>query len=231
MSPCSDPKCGGVCQDPTADRQAREEILRTCRMLHDKGYLAANDGNVSVRLCKRRVLVTPTGVAKAFLEPDDLIVVDMEGQQLSGAGTPSGELAMHLHALSVRPDAKAVVHAHPPICIALTLHRHLRLNDVLPEVILSLGRIEVVPYARPLTEALARAAAEALQGADGVLLARHGTVTVGRSLAHAYAATERLEHAAHVLWVAYTLGRPTALPDHEARRLHDMYAIARGHPD
>jgi L-fuculose-phosphate aldolase len=223
--------CGSGCASPEVERTARAEIVHFCKLLHDKNYLAANDGNVSFRLCSHRVLITPTGVPKAFMRPEDLLVVDVRGNSVSGTGKPSGELAMHLAALRARPDAAAVVHAHPPTCIALTLIRHLRLNDVLPEVILSVGRLEIVPYARPLTEALAEAVASSLKSAEAVILERHGTVTLGRAVSEAYARTERLEHAAHVLWLAHAIGRPVPLPDHEARRLLDLYASSRAQTD
>jgi len=220
-------QCPQTCRSPEAELKVRQEVIRFCGLLHDKNFLAANDGNVSVRLCHRRVLITPTGVPKAFLSPEDLLTIDMEGNVLSGAGKPSGEIALHLEALRARPDALSVVHAHPPTCIALTLVRNLKLNDVLPEVILSVGRLEVVPYARPLTDALAHAVSGALGRADAVIMERHGTVTVGRDLSEAYMRTERLEHAAHVLWLAHALGRPVGLPEHEARTLYNLYAASR----
>ncbi|MHB8419506.1 MAG: class II aldolase/adducin family protein [Myxococcales bacterium] len=218
------------CLSCTTEAERRAQVIRFCGLLHDKGFLAANDGNVSVRLCRDRLLVTPSGTAKAFLTPEDLLVVDGEGRLLEGAGKPTSELAMHLEVLRRRPDVQAVVHAHPPTCIALTLVRHPRLDDVLPEVILGLGRIEVVPYARPQSEALARALSDRIAASDAVILERHGTLTVGRSVAEAYFLTERLEHAAHVLWLAHALGRPAALPEHEARELRRTHDRERRDP-
>jgi L-fuculose-phosphate aldolase len=203
--------------------QHREEVIHFCRLLHQRGYLASADGNVSVRLCQKRILVTPSGVPKAFLGPDDLLVVDREGKVLQGRGTPTGELPMHLAVLRARPDVKVVIHAHPPSTIAVSLHRRLVLDRVLPEVILDLGRMVVVPYARPGSEALARALEQQISRGDGVILERHGTLTVGRDLLEAYALTERLEHAAHVLWMANALGRPSQLSEGEARVLEDLH--------
>jgi L-fuculose-phosphate aldolase len=231
-SQSQDPEpCSESCGSPEAEQRIRADIVHFCKLLHEKNYLAANDGNVSYRLCPHRVLITPSGVPKAFMTPGDLVVVSPQGAQLSGSGKPSGELAMHLAALHTRPDVVAVVHAHPPTCIAVTLIRHLRLNDVLPEVILSVGRLEVVPYARPLTDALANAVAERLEKADAVILERHGTVTLGKTVAEAYARTERLEHAAYVLWLAHAIGSPVPLAEQEARRLEDIYATARAQTD
>lgn len=211
---------------PSMERALREDVVRFCRMLHARGYLAANDGNVSTRLEGDRVLVTPSGVHKGFLEPDDLVVVDLEGRQLSGKGKPTGELALHLRAYAKRPTAKAVVHAHPPVAIAMSLTKK-RLDGVLPEVTLSIGSLQVVPYKRPLTDALAVAVADALGRADAVIMERHGTVAVGADLAEAYGKTERVEHAAQVLWSAYALGGVRPVPESEQRALMELYERSR----
>lgn len=195
-------------------------------MLHARGYLAANDGNVSARLGRRHLLVTPSGVHKGFLEPADLVVVDLSGRKVKGKGAPTGELALHLRALAARPDANAVVHAHPPIAIAMSLTGK-RLDGVLPEVTLSIGSLQVVPYARPLTDALALAVAARLGAGDAVIMARHGTVAVGRDVADAYGKTERVEHAAQVLWSAYALGPVKPVPPGEQRALEAMYERSR----
>ncbi len=212
---------------PVPEVELRADVVRFCRLLHRKGYLAAGDGNVSVRLAPGRLLVTPSGTAKAFLSPEELVVVDEQGRLLEGTRKPSSELAMHLEVLRRRPDVQAVVHAHPPSCIALSLFHSPRLNDVLPEVILSLGRIEIAPYARPQTAELARAVAGPIERCDAIILERHGTLAAGRSVADAYFATERIEHAAHVLWLAHAIGRPLPLPEQEARELRRNHANER----
>ncbi len=208
------------------EQALREQIVLHCRLLHQRGYLAANDGNVSARLDAKRLLVTPSGVHKGFLEPGDLVVVDLQGRKLGGKAEPSGELALHLRALAQRPDASAVVHSHPPIAIAMSLTKK-KLDGILPEVTLSLGRLQVVPYARPLTDQLAKAVAAALVHSDAVIMERHGTVAVGRTIAEAYGNTERVEHACQVLWSAYALGTPRPVPKAEQRALLKMYESSR----
>lgn len=208
------------------EQALREDIVRYCKLLHQRGYLAANDGNVSVRLDANRLLVTPSGVHKGFLEPGDLVVVDLEGKKLSGAGAPTGELSLHLRALAKRTDASAVVHSHPPLAIAMSLTKK-KLDGILPEVTLSIGRLQVVPYQRPLTDDLARAVAAALEHSDAVIMERHGTVAVGRTVAEAYGNTERIEHASQVLWSAYALGSPRPVPEAEQRALVKMYERSR----
>ena len=208
------------------EQALREDIVRHCQLLHQRGYLAANDGNVSARLDAERVLVTPSGVHKGFLSPDDLVIVDLEGRQLSGKGVPTGELSLHLRALAARPEVKAVVHSHPPLAIAMSLAGK-KLDGILPEVTLSIGRLQVVPYQRPLSDELARAVAKALQGSDAVIMERHGTVAVGRTLSEAYGKTERVEHACQVLWSAYAVGSPKPIPAKELKALMEMYESSR----
>lgn len=209
------------------EAELRYEIVRACQLLHQKNYLSANDGNISVRLGGGRILITPTGVHKGFLKPEDLVVIDDEGRLLSGARPPSGEVSMHLTALRRRPDMNAVIHAHAPTCIALSLLKNVKLNGILPEVILSVGELVVCPYGRPVSEALGEALLGYIEKNDALILERHGTLTVGKTVAEAYYLTERLEHAAHVLWLAYSVGRPTRLPEDEAGALLAMYREAR----
>ena len=211
---------------PQMEHALREDIVRHCRLLHQRGYLAANDGNVSARLDANRLLVTPSGVHKGFLEPGDLIIVDLKGNKLSGERSPTGEIALHLRALAQRSDCNAVVHAHPPLAIAMSLTKK-KLDGILPEVTLSLGRLQVVPYKRPLTDDLARAVAEALEHSDAIIMERHGTVAVGKDVAQAYGQTERIEHACQVLWSAYSLSAPRPVDESEQRALLRMYEASR----
>lgn len=208
------------------EQALREDIVRYCQLLHQRGYLAANDGNVSARLDAERVLVTPSGVHKGFLAPEDLVVVDLAGKKLSGKGAPTGELSLHLRALERRPDALAVVHSHPPLAIAMSLAKK-KLDGILPEVTLSIGRLQVVPYRRPLSDELALAVAKALESSDAVIMERHGTVALGRSVSEAYGKTERIEHACQVLWSAYAVSSPKPLPVKELKALLKMYESSR----
>jgi L-fuculose-phosphate aldolase len=211
----------------SGEARLREEVVAYCALLHHKGYLAANDGNVSVRLGEGRALITPTGVHKGFLRPDELVVIDSRGKLLEGRSQPSGEVAMHVTALARRPDMNAVVHAHPPTCIAISLLRGLKLNGFLPEVILSVGSLTIVPYARPISEELGESLHGYVERHDALILERHGTLTVGKTVHDAYALVERLEHAAQVLHLAHLAGRPTPLPEDEQRALTEMYERSR----
>ncbi len=201
----------------------RRAVVRFMKRLHAKNLLAANDGNISVRLDGQRLLVTPSGGHKAFLKAEELVEVDLSGRVLSGTRTPTGELAMHLEVLRRRPEIQAVVHAHPPTCIALSVVERQSLNGILPEVILSTGEVPIVPYARPVSQAMADALDPFIDDHDALILERHGTLALGRTLLDAYALTERMEHAAEVLYRAHAFGRIRLLPRSEERELKELY--------
>jgi L-fuculose-phosphate aldolase len=211
----------------SSEARLREEIVAYCAALHHKGYLAANDGNVSARLGKGRVLITPTGTHKGFLRPEELVVIDESGRLLEGSGKPSGETAMHVTALRLRPDVDVVVHAHPPTCIAVSMVRGLKLNGFLPRVILSIGELVVVPYARPISQDLGDSIEGYVERHDALILERHGTLTVGKSVHDAYSLVERLEHAAQVIHLAWQVGRPTPLPREEEAALREIFEASK----
>lgn len=185
-----------------SEAEARAAIVETCRRMHARRYLVASDGNVSLRLGPERLLVTPSGARKGFMQPEQLLITDMEGRALPGqAGRPSSELPMHLAIYRARPELGAVVHAHPPLAIAHTL-AEAPLGALLPEAFCMLGEVAVIPYTTPGTDALPQAIAEPARRHVAMILARHGTVTVGRDLDEAYDRLEVLEHTATISWLA-----------------------------
>lgn len=196
-----------------------------CRRLHLRNLLAAADGNISVRFSDERIAMTPTGVNKYELRPEKLAFLRLDGAVLAGA--PSSERAMHLAVYRQCPKARVVVHAHPPTAIAWTL-AHPEFSelpsDALPEVILAAGRIPVVPYARPGTEAMGTALQPFLPEHRLLLLARHGALAWGESLEEAVNGLERVEHAALILKTAFELGGAKPLPEDERRALHALRA-------
>ena len=136
------------------ETRLRRDLVEVCRRLHDRRLIGAGEGNVSCRLGKDRLLVTPSGVDKGFLRPADLLVVDRVGKRVRGRGRPSTELLMHLAAYAARPDVAAVVHAHPLTAVAFTVAGVAPPSDLLPEAVLVLGRIAVAPFATPGTDEL-----------------------------------------------------------------------------
>ena len=201
--------------------QLRQEIVRVCRMLHQKNYLAGTDGNVSVRLGDQ-VLLTPSGVNKGMMEEDQVITVNLEGRLLAGTGRPTSELRMHLLVYELRPEAGAVVHAHPPYATACTLAGISLLEPILPEVVITLGGIPTAPYATPGSEEVPEAIRDFIREYDAILLSRHGAMTVGRDVMDAYNKMEKLEHTARVVLVARLQGPVPPLPPVEVEKLRHL---------
>ena len=202
-------------------QQLKEDIVRVCRMLHRKNYLAATDGNVSVRL-EDRVLTTPSGINKGLMEAYQVITVDLTGRVLAGEGTATSEIRMHLLAYELRPEISAVVHAHLPYATACTLAGVSLLEPILPEVVITLGGIPTAPYATPGSEAVAEAIRDFIREYDAILLSRHGAMTVGRDVTDAYNKMEKLEHTARVMLAARLQGAVTPLPAAEVEKLRRL---------
>jgi L-fuculose-phosphate aldolase len=202
---------------PTAF-EARREIVDVGRRIWERGYVAANDGNISVRLCDR-VLVTPTGRSKGFLRPDEIVEVTLDGTPLSRGSAPTSELAMHLSVYATRPDVAAVVHAHPPNATAFAVAGVPLAQCVLPEVILSLGEIPLAGYATPTTEEVASSVSEHVSKFNAVLLRNHGALTLGETLSQAYFRMETVEHFARISVAAKVLGGAAPLSQEDVRKL------------
>lgn len=209
-------------QHPGQLPAARREIVEVCRTMHQRQLIAAGDGNVSVRVGERRMLVTPSGARKGFLRPDELVLCDMEGRPLQGeSGRPSSELAMHTAIYAVRSDVRAVVHAHPPCAIAHTVAGITLSEPLMPEVFCELGEIVTLPYTTPTTDEVPRAVREAIVGRVALIMERHGSITVGPTLAKAYDRLEVLEHTARISLMAHTLapGRVRGLDAQQIEKL------------
>jgi len=207
--------------------QLKQDIVCICRMLHRKNYLAATDGNVSVRLGDQ-LLITPSGVNKGIMEADQVITVDLEGSVIAGTGKPSSEIQMHLLAYRLRADVNAVVHAHLPYATACTLAGIDLLEPILPEVVITLGGIPTAPYATPGTIEVPEAIRDYLQEYDAILLARHGAMTVGRDVVDAYNKMEKLEHTARVVLAARLQGPVPPLSAAEVEKLRRIAAEHKG---
>lgn len=206
---------------PTPGQEAslRRDVVETCRRLHDRDLIGAAEGNVSVRLGGGRFLVTPSGANKARLSPADLVVVGADGQVRGGAGRASTELRMHLAVYAARPDAGAVVHAHPVTAVAFTVAGFPPPNDLVPEAAVTLGEIAVAPFATPGTDEVPASLAPLLARHDVLLLERHGALAMGRTLAEAFDRMETLERVARVALAARLLGRCEPLPSAAVERV------------
>jgi len=197
----------------------RREIVRVCRRLYERGLIAGPDGNVSVRIARDHVVATPRGFSKADVEEHDLVLLTLEGTKIGGKHEASSEIAMHLAAYRARPDVFAVVHAHPPVATAFAVSGQGLPGDVLPELVLQVGEVPLVPYATPGTDALPDAMKPFLPNYDAFLLANHGVTTLGRTLMEAHQRMESVEHSANILLTARLLGRVNALDVDDVRVL------------
>jgi L-fuculose-phosphate aldolase len=183
--------------------------------------VAANDGNISIRLDAGRILATPTGVCKGMMQPDDLIIVDMQGNKISGRAERTSEIGMHLKVYELRPDIKAVVHAHPPVATGFaTAGRSLNLG-LLPEVVIGLGCVPLAGYGLPGTPELTEPMLPLIPKYDALLMANHGAVCYGEDVFKAYFRMETMEHFARITLVAELLGGAKVLPRLEVDKLLD----------
>lgn len=200
------------------ENEARELLCELGRRMWQKGWVASNDGNLSVRLEDGRVLTTPTGVSKGGMRPEDLVLVDIDGTVLSG-GRPSSELGMHLKCYQLRPEVNGVVHAHPVAATAFACARRPIDAPILGETLMTVGVVPVTEYAQAGTPALPEALAPLIRDHDAVLLANHGTVTVGRDPEEAYFRMETVEHTAKIHLYAQILGGGVPLSEEEQEKL------------
>jgi L-fuculose-phosphate aldolase len=215
--------------------QLRADIVEVGRRLWVRGYVASNDGNISVRLGADRLLMTPANVSKGFMTPDMMVVTDLEGTLISGAPglKPSSEILMHLVAYRERPDVNAVVHAHPPLSTGFAVAGIPLDRAVLAEVVTTLGAIPIAAYGTPSTSELASTVAPYVRAHDGLLLANHGALALGADLFAAYYKMETIEHFARISLVARMLGREHLLSREEVDRLQALrgrYGIAAPAP-
>jgi L-fuculose-phosphate aldolase len=220
-------------REVTSEAQLRADIVEVGRRLYARGYTASNDGNVSVRLDGSRLLMTPTGVCKGFMTPDMMCITDLDGKKLAGERDPSSEIQMHLEAYRRRPDVHAVVHAHPPIATGFAVAGIPLDRAVLAEVVTTLGSVPIAEYATPSTKELPEAVRQYVQAHDGMLLANHGALTLGKDLFSAYFKMETIEHFAKISLVARLLGGERVLSREEVFRLQDLrgrYGIAAPAP-
>ena len=206
------------------ERALRQEIVAVARILAESGLISSSDGNISVKLDEERFLATPSGLYKRTMTADDLIIVDGGGQLRAGRPglRPTSEIKMHVEVYRQRPDVAAVIHAHPPYTVALTVADIPFPVDLIPEVLLALGDVPTAEYATPGTEALALSVRSLVRDHNAILLSHHGSLTVGTTLTETLIAVERLEAAARVHYLANALGTPMPLPDAELERLRAM---------
>ena len=202
-----------------SERKYREEIVHYGRMVHQRGFVAAMDGNLSVRLGEDRILVTPTCVSKGAMRPADMVIVDADGKRVQGRRNVTSEIGMHLLVYRTREDVQAIVHAHPPTATGFAAAGVPLTEPLVCEVVMGLGCIPLARYGTPGTSELAQTLEPYVPNYDAILMSNHGVVTYGDTLEHAYMKMETVEHFAQIALVTHLLGRQQPLKDVEIEKL------------
>lgn len=208
----------------TNDWAIKQLIIDIGKRIWTRGYIASNDGNITVRINQNEIMTTPTGVSKGFMAPEMFIKMDMNGKILTPSKhyRPSSEVKMHIEVYKQREDINAVVHAHPPYCTSFAV-AGIPLNKcVLPEAVLTLGGVPIAPYGTPSTKEIPDSIKPYVQNTDAILLANHGALTFGTDLINAYHRMETLEHSANIIFKAIQLGNVNMIPSEEVQKLLEI---------
>ena len=207
------------------ERSLRQEIVRVMKICTQKRLIESNDGNISCRLDDSRLIITPSGIYKADLQPDDLIIMNLDGTvlQCKPGSRPTSETLLHLESYHQRADINAVLHAHPLHATALTIAGIPFPIDLIPEVLLTLGDVPTAAYATPGTIDMALAIRPFIKTYNTILLSHHGSLSLGKTLIEALIDLERLEHAAESYALAASLGKIIPLPEGELPRLREIH--------
>lgn len=199
----------------------KRELIEACHKVYEKGFVAATDGNLSVRIAPNQVWITPSGKNKGELRESDLIRITLEGEVLEGARNISTENKIHLLAYKNRKDINAVVHCHPVYATAFASSGEDQLNKpVFPEVVLSIGKIPICKYGTPSTNEVVDSINPYIDFVWALLLQNHGAVTFGTSIKDAYYKMEKLEQTAKILFTARQLGQVNELDEEQLEKLY-----------
>ncbi len=215
-----------------SEKKAKKAILDIGQRMYVRNFVAANDGNISIRTGENEVWATPTGVSKGFMKKKMLVKVDLEGNVLEGTRKPSSELKMHLRAYQENPELRSVCHAHPPICTCFAIAGIPLDVPVLAEAVITLGDVPVAPYAELGSKEVPEVIAPYCHTHNGVLLANHGAVTWAEDPYSAYYRLESMEYYANILMITgKILKEQNTLTEEQVERLlamREKFGIKRG---
>ena len=218
-----------------SEYEIKKQICEIGKRTYNKGYVAANDGNMSVRISENEILCTPTGVSKGYMTPDMICKVNMKGDvlQSNGVNKPSSEIKMHLRVYAERADVKSVVHAHPPYATSYAIAGIPLVDPIMPEAVIALGCVPIAEYGTPSTDEIPDAVSKYLQNYDAVLLENHGALTYGDALMTAYFKMESLEFYAQLNFISNAIGGAQVIPTNQVDKLIDLrnkMGISGRHP-
>ena len=202
----------------------KKEMCEIGKRVYDRGMVASNDGNFSVKLNDNEYLCTPTGVSKGFMTPEYICKVDAKGNILEAneGFRPSSEIKMHMRIYEKRPDVKAVVHAHPMYATTFAIAGKPLMEPIMPEAVIFLGGVPLAKYGTPSTMEIPDAVEEFLEDYDAVLLENHGALTYSDSLLNAYHKMESVEFYARLMYQTMTIGGPQILSDERVEQLYEI---------
>ena len=218
-----------------SEYEIKKQICDIGKRIYDRGMVAANDGNISVKISDNEFLCTPTGVSKGFMTPEYICKVDAKGNviQANGNFKPSSEIKMHMRVYEQRPDVKSVVHAHPIYATSFAIAGIPLTQPIMPEAVIALGCVPIAEYGTPSTMEIPDAVEKYLPYFDAVLLANHGALAYSDSLLAAYHKMESLEFYAELLFKARQLGGPKELSNTQVERLYEIrrqFGLSGKHP-
>jgi L-fuculose-phosphate aldolase len=200
--------------------ELRRDLVRFSKWLSRLGFTPGTSGNLSARLDEQRLLVTPTGASKYLLTAADMVVVDLQGRQLTGPRKVTSEVSMHLAVYQHRNDVTAVIHSHPPIATAFACAGRALDEMLCQEAVMTLGIVPLAKYATTGTDEVAASLIPLIQGHEAILMANHGVVSYGKTLLEAFLKMETVEHLAHISLIAHQLGSAQPLRADQVEQLH-----------
>ena len=203
-----------------SDDEHRADLVKFGRLLFEKGFCPATSGNLSVRLDAWRILITPTGVSKGEMKPEDMAVISPDGAHRFGRRNASSEKGKHLQIYRLRPEVRAVVHAHPPKATAFACAGIPLDQPIASEFSMSLGTVPLAKYGTPGTPDVAAALADLVPRHDAILMGNHGVVTCGKDLFEAHGKLELVEHFAEIVQGTLLAGRQAELSSEELQKLN-----------
>ena len=218
-----------------SEYEIKKQMCDIGKRIYDRGMVAANDGNISVKIGENEFLCTPTGVSKGFMTPEYICKVDAEGKviQANPGFKPSSEIKMHMRVYKNRPDVKSVVHAHPVYATGFAIAGIPLTQPIMPEAVIALGCVPIAEYGTPSTNEIPDHVEKYLQSFDAVLLENHGALTYSDSLLNAYHKMESVEFYAKLLYISKQLGGPKELSHDQVEKLYEIrrkFGLKGKHP-
>jgi len=202
----------------------KKEICDFGRRMYEKGYTAANDGNISIKIGDK-ILITPTGVSKGFMSPDMMVIIDINGNKIEGENEPSSEFKMHLQVYKEDKTVKSVVHAHPPFATAYAVAGKSLNKKIMPETVINLGSVPVAKYGTPSTNEIPKSIVGLIKNNNALLLENHGALTWGGTLKDAYFKMETLEFYAHILTITENITGNKELSTKDIKKLIETFNL------